>query len=265
MFEVVNACPHYTKLPFIISLLNYFYTFHKQLLVIVIVIAFGLGWVIQSRSGRRWLTNARPILFLSGFLLTLALIFVVLVGKGLFLPSDSGATVNAIVVLGRGPYLREERVDDAAQLWQAKRAPEIFVSGWNDTPLLLQLLKARQIPNQALDGENCSASTKENAIFTAAILNPKVKQRIILITDTPHMWRSLLLFRKMGFHVIPHTSFIPNTWSFQQKASITFRESTLLAVYLLQEIFHLPPSAPEKAPALFTLVQKAKQYGQQRR
>lgn len=258
----VDVCPYYTKAPFFINLLQYSYTVHKQLLVIVIVVAFALGWAIQSRRGRRWLTKGKPIFLFLSVICTLALVFIISVGTGLFLPTDSQTTANAIVVLGRGEDLREQRVDEAAKLWQAKRAPEIFVSGWNDAPLLLELLKAREIPNQALDGENCSASTKENAIFTAAILNPTVKQRIILISDTPHMWRSLLLFRQQGFNVIPHPSFLPSTWSFQRQASVTFRESTLLAVYLFQEMFHLPPLPREQDPELANLLQKAKEYGQ---
>lgn len=51
--------------------------------------------------------------------------------------------------------------------------------------------------------EEASTTTAENAELTAAILLPKGKRRIVLVTHAMHMRRSVLVFRAAGFEVIP--------------------------------------------------------------
>ncbi len=125
------------------------------------------------------------------------------------IPEDPGTSADAIVILGRGTQYQTTRVDVTTELWQAKRAPKIFVSGITDAPEIVALLKAKGIPTDVLEGENCSASTKQNGLFTANLLQPKGIKKIILVTDPPHMLRSIFIFRSYGFQVIPHTSPLP--------------------------------------------------------
>ena len=156
--------------------------------------------------------------------------------------------------MGRGNLLRNRRVEIAAQLWQAKRAPLIFASGMSDAPQVIELLKAKGIPRQKLSGESCSQSTEENALFTAAVLHPQGIQQILLITDPPHMLRSILTFHSLGFTVIPHTSPLPPNLSSAQKTFLVFREYLGMVSYAFlgrfqqrsdSELKH-PPAVLEK-------------------
>ncbi len=254
-----TSCPRQLTSSFAINF-EQFQSLNKLLLLVVILAVFGLVWVIKNRGWRRRLTQPRAILWLVGFIATLALMFVVVVFQGLFLPTDSAKVADAIVILGRGEPFRIQRVDVAAELWRFKRSSVIFVSGRGDAAQIIHLLKEKGIANQVLDGENCSLTTKENAIFTAAILKPQAT-RIVLITDAPHMWRSLLLFQDLGFQVTPHKSGLPNSLSFQQRIFLALKESSLLVDYLSLKRFHQPDSPKFTNPTFANLVQKAEQYG----
>jgi len=130
---------------------------------------------------------------------------------------------------------------------------------------MVQLLEARGIPNRVLDGESCSLTTQENALFTAAILHPQGIQRILLITDPPHMMRALLTFRANGFTVIPYTSQIPHRWDFKAKAFLDLREYIGLVSYALRGLFLPQRSLALNSPDIVNLLDKAEQYGQQQR
>lgn len=240
----------------------------KQLLLVVLIslAIFGIRWIIQNKKARRWLRSRKVIISLLCITASIPLIFTV-AAKGLvaFLPTDTGETVQAIVVLGRGPKLRQERIDAAAELWQAKRAPNIFVSGFIDAYKLIPQIKEKGIPNPAVDGENCSRTTWENALFSAAILHPQQIRQILLVTDGPHMWRSLLLFRANGFTVIPHPTPLPTNFGFKSTAFLTLREYLGLVGYSLQGLFHPERSPQVDNPLLKNLLQAAQQYGQQQR
>ncbi|MGJ3249346.1 MAG: YdcF family protein [Elainellaceae cyanobacterium] len=138
------------------------------------------------------------------------------------LSPDSGETVDSIIVLGRGEPRRNERIAEAIQLWKDDRAPHIFVSGMSDAQEIVDLLHESGIPRSALSGERCSQSTEENGLFTAAVLYPQGVRRVLLVTDSPHMLRSLLVFRSVGFEVIPHA--IP------QGGDLTFEPHMLSAL-----------------------------------
>ena len=154
-------------------------------------------------------------------------------GKGLALliPTDNGRPADAIVILGRGPEFRPSRVQVAAELWQQQRAPLVFVSGRGDAIEIGQMLEGAGVPAAAIDGEPCSATTNENAQFTAALLQPQGMKRIILVTDPPHMARSLLTFRSLGFTVTPHPSPIPSSIDFKRRQFMVLREWVGLISY----------------------------------
>ena len=271
-----NLCdgPFSNTLPSLPLVTNWWqFGWGKQLLLVVIVIfAFlGMRWITQHKRLRYWLTSSKKILLLLlGLTATLLLVFTV-AAKGLviFLPTDSGAA-EAIVVLGRGEEFRQQRVNSAAELWQARRAPIIFTSGRGDAATMIELLKEKGIPNRVLDGENCSVTTEENAIITAAILLPQNIQRILLITDEAHMLRSLLSFSAKGFTLIPHITpepaYMDSTWVGKiQKVLLILREYTALVSYGLRGVYRPQHSPQLNSPDLMNLIQQAKQYGQQQR
>lgn len=208
------------------------------LIVLVLATLVGLPWLIPRLRWKRQLMILGSIVLLSYFLLT-APFTIALASRGLvaFVPDDSGVTVDAIVVLGRGDQLRQSRAQVAANLWQEQRAPLIFASGEGDAAQIIQLLKTENIPEQALAYEECSRTTEQNARFTAILLKPQGVNKILLVTDSPHIWRSLLTFRSFGFTVIPHISDLPSDLSPRKKTSMVFYEYLGLLSYALQGRF----------------------------
>ncbi|MBW4582875.1 MAG: YdcF family protein [Tildeniella nuda ZEHNDER 1965/U140] len=153
------------------------------------------------------------------------------------IPADSGAQADAIVVLGRGWRFMSDRLDATFALWQAKRAPRIFVSGRGDAKWLVYQLLKKGIPSDAISGENCSLTTEENAQFTADLLLPQSVKHIILVTDSPHMLRSRLTFQSLGFEVIAHPNAVPSDLGYRERLNIIAREYGGLLSYVLKGRF----------------------------
>ncbi len=209
-----------------------------SLVVLTLAALIILPWMIPRLRWKRQLSGLGTVLFLIYFSAQFPLTIAVAT-KGLveFLPKDSGVTVDAIVVLGRGEYFRNSRVEVAEELWRAHRAPLIFASGAGDGSQIIQLLRAQGIPNQVLNDESCSRTTEENAKFTAIELKPQGVKRVVLVTDPPHMLRSLLTFRSFGFTVIPHTSPLPPKLAPVKESLILFYEYMGLLSYGLKGRF----------------------------
>jgi uncharacterized SAM-binding protein YcdF (DUF218 family) len=51
--------------------------------------------------------------------------------------------------------------------------------------------------------EDRSLSTYENAVFSARLLHERGLERVVLVTDATHLWRSESCFRKQGIAVVP--------------------------------------------------------------
>lgn len=141
-------------------------------------------------------------------------------------PLPAGSTADVIVVLGGGthpvlpprqhPEVREEgdRLLYASQLYRAGAAEQILVTGgrieWlggrdleteaNDMTIILGMLG---VPEEAIWQEGLSQNTYENALYTRDILAEKEITRIILVTSAYHMPRSVAIFEKQGFEVVP--------------------------------------------------------------
>ncbi|MCA1991006.1 MAG: YdcF family protein [Coleofasciculus sp. S288] len=218
-------------------------------LPLLLVILF---WLFRSSRSKLQFRKLRTIAAISLliYLIATSPITAALALQGLvyFLPADSGETVDAIVIVGRGPALRESRIEVAAQLMQAHRAPLIFASGMNDAALIVDRLKAKADPTQKLAGESCSQSTQENAQYTAALLYPKDVRQILLITDPPHMLRSLFSFRSFGFTVIPHTSPLPPYLTGAALSHSVWREYVGLVGYKFRGHFQKRPESELKHP-----------------
>ena len=65
------------------------------------------------------------------------------------------------------------------------------------------LLELMGVPRQAMWLETTSRNTYENAVNSHAMLGSKGIRRIVLVTSAAHMPRSVALFKKQGFDVIP--------------------------------------------------------------
>lgn len=220
-------------------------------IILPLLILVLLPWMIPRLRWRRFWSGLGTVLLVIYFSATFPLTIAV-AKKGLvaFIPPDPGTTVDAIVVLGRGEPFRHSRVKVADELWKANRAPLIFASGAGDGSQIVEQLEAKGIPNTALSEEHCSQTTKENALFTASVLQPRGVKQILLVTDPPHMLRSLLTFKGMGFEVIPHTSAIPTELTSTKKAMLLFYEYMGLASYGLQGEFLEHNFAQQKNPPI---------------
>lgn len=148
-----------------------------------------------------------------------------------FLPAYQGQNADAVVVLGRGRFLQASRVMTAADLVAANRAPQVFISGYGDAPIIASLLERQGIEPDKISGENCSRTTEQNAQYTAQQLIPKGVRSIILVSDPPHLLRSQLVFRSLGFRVIPYPSPIPGTTDLRYRRLLAMRESLGLVTY----------------------------------
>ncbi|MCL6432618.1 MAG: YdcF family protein [Leptolyngbyaceae cyanobacterium HOT.MB2.61] len=212
---------------------------------LILLALLWIFWLVSSRRWRRWFLRPFAILVV-GFLIITSPVMVALASWGLTfpLPVDTGEPVDSIVVLGRGEALRNWRVEIADQLWENHRATKIFVSGMSDAREIIALLKDSGVSKSVLSGERCSESTEENALYSSVILRPQDIQKILLVTDTPHMLRSLLSFQSVGFQVLPHPSPLPPQWNTQEQISLIAREYFGLAEYALTGRFR-PKSTDE--------------------
>lgn len=222
-------------------------------LALVILLALGVIWVIwtvrrsQSKPSFQWRWQRRWTRIVIGFTLVCLLITSppgIAMANGILVglipsvaPQQDIDHVDAIVVLGRGYRFSGSRAKVAADLWSSARAPKIFVSGRGDARRMVAQIERFGIPAAVVDGEECSLTTEENARFTASILFPQGVRRIVLITDPPHMLRSLLTFQSMGFTVIPHFSPLPSDLGYRERLAIIFREYGGLASYVLKGRF----------------------------
>lgn len=140
-------------------------------------------------------------------------------------PAAMPAHVDGIVVLGggfegainlvRGGYDLNsggDRFVETAVL--ARRFPDarVLISGGTGTLILEgeadadtapRLLTALGVEATRLILENRSRNTHENALFSKEIADPRHGETWLLVTSAFHMPRSVGLFRKAGFEVLP--------------------------------------------------------------
>ncbi|OYQ63084.1 hypothetical protein B9G53_18830 [Pseudanabaena sp. SR411] len=192
-------------------------------------------WLVSSRQQKRRVILPVAIIGVIYLFLT-SPIGVDLANHGLTfaLPPDTGEKADAIIILGRGESLRSHRVEVASKLWKAQRAPQIFVSGMLDAEESISQLQNWGISKIYLSGERCSQTTEENAQFTTAVLHPQGIQKILLLTDAPHMLRSQILFQSFGFKVIAHSIPLPTNWSTNDRLGTVIREYVGLIIYRWQ-------------------------------
>lgn len=175
------------------------------------------------------------------------------------LPADSQESVDAIVVLGRGQALRERRVEIVHKLWKSKRSLFVFASGMLDAHEITERLKEKGIPGASMGAETCSQTTEENARFTSALLRSRKVQKILLVTDSPHMLRASLAFRSFGFKVIPHVVSLPESWDSPKQMRVILREYAALTEYSVSNRFR-PRNERELESPSIDVVQKIENW-----
>jgi uncharacterized SAM-binding protein YcdF (DUF218 family) len=129
-------------------------------------------------------------------------------------------TADVIVVLGGNtanardnwfePYDRHNsttRVDTAAELYLAHRAPKVLLSGGalegdvSEARGMAHAIRQLGVPEDALILENSSRSTYENAARTKELLNSRDLHQVLLVTSALHMPRAVATFHKQQVEV----------------------------------------------------------------
>ncbi len=119
-------------------------------------------------------------------------------GKGDTLIVLGGGTIDNRT-LAHGSYWRCIYGDLA---WREGGFRNVVVSGEGVAPLMRDFLVCRGVPPNAILVENSSASTRENALNTKALLAGAPGTKVLLTSDY-HMFRARRVFEKVGLNVIP--------------------------------------------------------------
>lgn len=140
---------------------------------------------------------------------------IVLLGGTIHMPSQQHRASGLIE--------SSDRLLLAYRLYRAGKAPLVICSGGNN-PLLgdtLQVSEARSmsgllaewgIPSRAIEVEEGSINTHENALFSYRLLSSRGIRKIILVTSAMHMPRASAAFRKAGFEVVPAPADFRTGW-----------------------------------------------------
>ncbi|MBF9234193.1 YdcF family protein [Microvirga alba] len=139
---------------------------------------------------------------------------------------DDGKPVDGIILLGgsveaaesaaRGTIVANEsaeRLIDTIKLAHLYPKARILISGGGGTvfgegiaeaPIIASFLESLGIDRARLIIEDRSRTTYENAVFSREIAKPKEGERWLLVTSAWHMPRSVGIFEKAGFPVVPY-------------------------------------------------------------
>ena len=126
-----------------------------------------------------------------------------------------GGGLEGAINLARGGYELNsagDRFVETAVL--ARRYPDarivvsggtgsLILDGEGDADTAERLLSALGVDRERMVLENKSRDTYENAVFTKQLVSPKPGETWLLVTSAFHMPRSMALFRKAGFDVLP--------------------------------------------------------------
>lgn len=124
---------------------------------------------------------------------------IVLLGGGL---RDSKELYSSLTV----PQIPLERMRYASYLQQHTQLPLLITgaspNGNSEAKIMAQEMQ-QFFHTPVKWQEDQAKTTKENAIYTAKILQAEHIQKIILVTNQWHMQRAKLLFERQGFQVLP--------------------------------------------------------------
>ena len=128
---------------------------------------------------------------------------------------------DVIVVLGGNtqsnranwfePYNKataSDRLDRAAEIYFAGRAPQILLSGsalegkTSEARIMARVMRQKGIPDTVLLLENDGRNTRENAVGTLEILKAHKLQSVLLVTSALHMPRAMATFAAEGIQAI---------------------------------------------------------------
>jgi uncharacterized SAM-binding protein YcdF (DUF218 family) len=166
-------------------------------------------WFERKRDRRlfRWF-------FITGFLI-LYLFSITPVQRAVVRPlgmaQPTTVEADAIVVLGGNPT----RSLTGIRLFKRGVAPVIITAGGSgeileeeqkESDRMSDFLVEFGVPTEKIIVESESRNTRQNAINTKAIMDSLNVQTIALVTSSLHMRRSVAVFEKLGYDVLPVSS-----------------------------------------------------------
>ncbi len=192
-------------------------------------LALLLGVLLVGRNpkwGRRILYAGLAMIVIFGFLPTGNILVLPLEERfGSHVPPVPRENISGIILLGGfedgsitrargGLALNEaaERLTETLRLAQALPDAKVVFTGGSGSlfggegiggPVRQFFIDAGIAPERIVV-ENNSRNTYQNAVFTKALLKPTPQDRWLLVTSAYHMPRSIGVFRKVGFDVIPY-------------------------------------------------------------
>ncbi|MBD0334672.1 MAG: YdcF family protein [Cyanobacteria bacterium Co-bin13] len=194
-----------------------------------------IGFVLLCSSGRlRQQLLQAAVVLLAAYWFLISPLFSALAIQGLvnFVPQDTGQPADAVVVLARKKEIEGQRYSSAVSLLESGRVSKILTLGRHQSVRTFQLLQQRNLPAEGkLSGIACAWTTKQEAHSVASVLGPQGIKNIILITDSPHMLRSWLTFKGIGFSVTPYIEPLPSSVRSSDRTFLAMREYLGLLSY----------------------------------
>jgi uncharacterized SAM-binding protein YcdF (DUF218 family) len=181
-------------------------------LLLWVLAAGALALLLGRRRVASWLLYPAILAFLLVGLFPIGE-WLILPLENRFPPAESPAQVDGIIVLGgavdldvaqaRGAVaFRDEAERDITLLELARRYPdaELVYTGNSSWPPFLQ---PHGLANRVIF-EDRARNTYENAVLSKQLVAPAPGERWLLVTSAAHMPRSVGVFRKVGWPVIPY-------------------------------------------------------------
>ncbi len=126
-----------------------------------------------------------------------------------------GGAVDQYITIARGQAALKhgaERMTETVALAREFPAAKVVFTGGSasivraekESVTARMFFSRMGLPDDRLVFEEESRNTWENAVFTKRLVNPKPAERWILVTSAAHMPRSMGVFRKVGWRIIPY-------------------------------------------------------------
>jgi uncharacterized SAM-binding protein YcdF (DUF218 family) len=142
------------------------------------------------------------------FLLTIATPLTTILAHRLAGPIEQPTAPLLIVLSSAGPVdgmVSESsywRCVYAVRAWRSGGFQRILLSG-DRSDAMKRFLVSERVPESSIDLEDKATSTRQNALFTAAMLRGRSAPPPVLLTSDYHMFRARKSFEKAGLAIVP--------------------------------------------------------------
>ncbi|PSN11657.1 hypothetical protein C7271_24365 [filamentous cyanobacterium CCP5] len=230
----------------------YYWFMDPQKVTLALLVVAVVAMVLSKPRFRRKMVAA-CLALIAGYLFLLSPLFSVPATALLssFVPTDTGEPADAIVVLARTGRIQGDRYGTALDMVAAGRSSNLLIMGRAQAAEVVKASDERNLAPNMISAV-CVRTTKQEAESAAAALGTRGLNKIVLITDTPHMLRAWLTFKGLGFTVMPHVEPLPADVGIRERSLLAIREYLGLVSYGVLGRFQgqSPNTLPEVAKAM---------------